>query len=171
MSLDRRGPPAWVARATTWAMGGATAAALVGFGTDLSAMLVRGAPLRQSLAVALTAAALGVLVALAATPLLAAVRLAGEGLRRGRLALLWPLPYGLAALAAAMVLTDALVRPRAGVYLAISAGFAVAVMVLAIAERRRRGWLVIVAIGAGAMAVDLLTPRTIYFELHDLIAL
>jgi hypothetical protein len=155
----------------TWAMGGAAAAALVGFGTDLSVMLAHGAPFRQSLGCALTAAALGALVALTATPLLAVVRVAGERMRRGRLAFLWPLPYGVAALATATLLTEALVRPRAGIYLAISAGFSFTVMAMAVAERRRRGWLLLGVVGAGALAVDLLTPRTLYPELRDLAGL
>jgi Sulfatase len=169
MSLDRRGAPAWVARAMAWAGGAAAAAALVGFGTDLLVMLARGVRWRQSLGAALTAASLGTLVALAATPLLAAVCFAAERMRRGRLPFLWPLPFGAAALAAAMLLTDALVRPRAGTYLAISAGFAVTIMVLAVAQRRGR--LLVIAVGAGALALDLLAPRPLYPELRDLLGL
>jgi choline-sulfatase len=171
MSVDRRVGTAWVPRVMGLAVGGAAAAALIGFVGDLGLLLSGGAGWRSSLGGAFTAAALGVFVALAGAPFLGAAMWVAERLRRSSWSAAWPAPFGLMALATAMLLTDALVRPRARAYLAISFGFAALIMLMAVAHRHRRGWLLLLAVGLGALALDITTPRPLYSEFHDLAAL
>ncbi len=166
----------WARRLVVLQLGAAAAAAAVAFVADGTLLLSGHAGLRASFGSGLTAAALAVVVAIVSTPGLLVVLAASDRIKRARsfVHFLWPLPFTLSGLLVGVLLTDALFRPQARIYVALSALFAVTLTVMALVNRMEsRRWraLILIVIGGSALAVDMATPRPLYRELHDLLSL
>lgn len=170
--LIHRIVPALLAPTVTLAL----VAGMLGLLVDGARLAWAGVPAAMVLAGATSAAALALLLALGAGPVLAATSALAERLARSGLVgrLLAPLPgLGLAAYAA-FAITN--VRHRQDpamrqLLVALAAGLVALCLFASRASAHRLWRIVALAVALAMLAVDAMLPRWYYRELHDLLAM